>query len=50
MKPVTPSRTTSGTEPRRKATTGVPQAMASIITSPKGSSHRIGKMRQCAAE
>ena len=41
--PVTPSTTTSGTDPRRSATTGVPQAMASIMTIPNGSSHRIGK-------
>ena len=26
----------SGTEPQRQATTGVPQAMASIMTGPKG--------------
>ncbi len=36
MKPVTPSSITSGTEPQRKAITGVPQAIASIITSAEG--------------
>ncbi|MNY23735.1 hypothetical protein D3C86_1574130 [compost metagenome] len=40
--------TTSGTEPCRVATTGVPQAMASIITRPKGSAHWIGKTRHRA--
>ena len=33
---------TSGTEPQRQAITGVPQAMASIITSPNGSGQSIG--------
>ncbi len=42
MKPVTPSSTISGTEPRFQATTGVPQAIASIITRPKGSGQSIG--------
>ena len=42
-KPVTPSATTSGTEPRAVASTGVPHAMASIITMPKGSGQAIGK-------
>ena len=42
MRPVTPSSITSGTEPWRKASTGVPQAMASIITRPKGSGQSIG--------
>ena len=42
MKPVTPSSITSGAEPQPKATTGVPQAMASIITRPKGSGQSIG--------
>ena len=32
----------SGTEPRLKAITGVPQAMASIITRPNGSGQSIG--------
>src|ERR1700761_5535063 len=48
MNPVTPSATTSGTEPRFSATTGVPQAMASIITMPNGSSPRAGDIRQGA--
>ncbi|EUA13751.1 glycosyl transferase [Mycobacterium xenopi 4042] len=38
-KPVTPSSTISLTAPRSRATTGVPQAIASIITIPNGSSH-----------
>ncbi len=42
MKPVTPSSITSGTEPRLKAITGVPQAIASIITRPNGSGQSIG--------
>ena len=42
MKPVTPSSITSGTEPRLNATTGVPQAIASIITRPNGSGQSIG--------
>ena len=46
--PVTPSSTTSGTEPCRMATTGVPQAMASIITSPNGSGQVMGKRKACA--
>ena len=41
-KPVTPSRTTSGTEPSGKAITGVPQTSDSTITSPNGSGQRIG--------
>ena len=45
IKPVTPSSTISGTEPRLEAMTGVPQAMASIITKPKGSGQSIGKIR-----
>ena len=47
-KPVTPSVITSGTEPRRKATTGVPHAIASIITRPNGSGQSIGKSTPCA--
>ena len=43
--PVSPSSRTSGTEPLRKATTGVPQAMASIITSPNGSGQSMGNSR-----
>ena len=42
MKPVTPCSTISGAEPRLKATTGVPQAIASIITRPNGSGQSIG--------
>ena len=42
MKPVRPSSITSGTEPRLNAMTGVPQAMASIITRPNGSGQSIG--------
>ena len=42
MKPVRPSSITSGTEPRLKAMTGVPQAIASIITRPNGSGQSIG--------
>ncbi len=42
MKPVFPSMMSSGTEPSRIATTGVPQAIPSAITSPKGSGHWIG--------
>ena len=42
MIPVTPLTMISGTEPRRSATTGVPQAMASITTRPNGSSQQIG--------
>jgi hypothetical protein len=45
---VRPSATTSGTEPARSATTGVPQAIASTITIPNGSSHWMGKTRQLA--
>ena len=47
-KPDTPSSMTSGAEPRRKAITGVPQAIASIITSPNGSGQSIGKSRASA--
>ena len=32
----------SGTEPQRKASTGVPQAMASIMDKPNGSGQSIG--------
>src|SRR6266571_5615379 len=49
MTPVVPSTTTSGTEPERSATTGVPHAMASIMTMPNGSGQRIGNSRQAAA-
>ena len=37
---------TSGTEPRRQAMTGVPQAIASIITRPNGSGQSIGKQQR----
>ncbi len=47
-KPVLPSSTTSGTEPWRSATTGVPVAMASIITRPKGSGQVMGKTNALA--
>ena len=41
-KPVTPSSINSGTAPRLNAMTGAPQAMASIMTNPKGSGQSIG--------
>ncbi len=50
MKPVRPSSITSRTEPWSKAITGTPQAMASIITSPKGSGQPIGNSRACAPD
>ena len=40
--PPRPCSTTSGTAPRRVASTGVPQAIDSTITSPNGSGHWIG--------
>ena len=43
--PVTPSCITSGTEPQRQAITGVPQAIASIMTKPNGSGQSIGNSR-----
>jgi hypothetical protein len=48
MKPVTPGSTTSRTEPQSQATTGVPQAMASIITRPNGSGQSIGNSSAAA--
>ena len=48
-KPVTPSSTTSRTDPRGQAITGVPLAIASIITSPNGSGQSIGKSRARAS-
>src|SRR6266705_265067 len=42
MKPVKPSSMISGTEPRLYAITGVPQAIASIMTRPNGSGQSIG--------
>ena len=47
-KPVTPSSTISETEPRLKAITGVPHAIASIITRPNGSGQSIGTSRAIA--
>lgn len=41
--PVTPSSSTSGTDPHGRASTGVPHASDSAITSPKGSGQSIGK-------
>jgi len=41
-KPVRRCSTTSGAAPSGKASTGVPQASASIITMPNGSGQRIG--------
>ncbi len=38
----------SGTEPIGRASTGVPQASDSIITSPKGSGQSIGNTRPSA--
>src|SRR5262245_47749708 len=42
MKPVNPSSMISGTEPLLNAMTGVPQAIASINTKPKGSGQAMG--------
>ncbi len=42
MNPVSPGSTTSGTEPRLNAITGVPHAIASIMTRPNGSGQSIG--------
>ena len=44
-KPVMPSSTISGAAPSGKVSTGVPHAMASIITRPNGSGQRIGFSR-----
>jgi hypothetical protein len=46
--PGSPSSMISGTDPPRKASTGVPQAMASIMTSPKGSGQSIGNSNPAA--
>ena len=46
---MTPSSTISGAAPRGVATTGVPDASASIITMPNGSCHAIGLRRQTAS-
>ena len=43
--PVRSSATTSGTDPSGYAITGVPHAIASVITSPNGSGQRIGMRR-----
>ena len=48
MNPVRPCSITSGTEPWRKAITGVPHASDSIITRPKGSGHWMGNSVQRA--
>jgi ATP-binding cassette, subfamily B, bacterial len=48
MNPARPSSTTSGTEPRLNAITGVPQAMASIMTRPNGSGQSMGTKRAMA--
>src|SRR3954471_14037239 len=50
MKPLTPSSMTSGTEPRRMAITGQPQAIASIITRPNGSGQSIGNSSALAPD
>jgi hypothetical protein len=50
MKPVTPWSITSGTEPRLNAITGVPHAMASIITRPNGSDQSIGNSSALAPD
>ena len=38
----------SATEPQRKASTGVPQAMASIIDNPNGSGQSTGNSKALA--
>jgi len=48
IKPDTPSSMTSTTEPDLKAITGVPQAIASIITSPNGSGQSTGNSNAAA--
>ena len=47
-KPVTPWSMTSGTEPQFQAMTGVPQAIASIITRPNGSAQSMGNSSAAA--
>ena len=49
MAPVTPSSMISGTEPQRNASTGVPQAMASIMERPNGSGQSTGNSSACAS-
>jgi len=41
---VTPFSITSGTEPQLHATTGVPQAIDSIMSKPNGSGQSIGNI------
>ena len=48
IQPVSPSAITSGTDPRGVAITGVPHAIASVMTRPKGSSQSIGNSTACA--
>jgi hypothetical protein len=48
-KPVAPPSTTSGTEPEWYAITGVPHAIASIITGPNGSGQSIGNSSAAAS-
>ena len=47
--PVTPSSMTSGIDPQRNASTGVPHAMASIMTRPNGSGQSTGNNRAAAS-
>ena len=49
MAPVRPSSMISGTEPQRNASTGVPQAMASIMERPNGSGQSMGNSSACAS-
>jgi hypothetical protein len=46
---VTPWSMISETEPRRKARTGVPHAIASIMAKPNGSGQSIGNKSACAS-
>ena len=46
----TPLSMISGTEPQRNARAGVPHAIASIITSPKGSGQSTGNNRAAASQ
>jgi len=48
MNPVSPCSTISSTEPRLNAITGVPHAIASIITKPNGSGQSIVTRRAIA--
>lgn len=47
--PVRPWTTISGTLPRRSATTGVPDAIASAMTRPNGSSQHAAKQQRRGA-